>query len=56
LFSQFVGHRYKICLVARSSLITNSIIEEMINWYKVLKDLPMMQEVQLQSEKAFAIV
>jgi len=35
-------------VVARSSGITNSTIEAMIDWYKVLKDLPVMQEMQLE--------
>lgn len=38
-------------LAARRSVITNTVLHELIDWYKVLRDLPVMQEVG--SEMAF---
>jgi hypothetical protein len=43
-------------LAARSKLITNPVIGELIDWYKVLKELPVMQREQVESHYALATV
>ena len=43
-------------VAARESVITNSVITEMIDWYNVLKDIPALTNIVDQKSKSLAVV